>query len=471
MKNKFYFIIIIIILASFSQSNLSYANIGESSYIDINLTRPIINKESINFESMGGFSIYYKDDKTNSIHEIEESNIKAVLTKSKEIELLDSKGNSLFIIPSGSQYLLYGDRSMDKTIKIEKDKYRGYLYLDNIKGSIRLVNHVDIEDYLYGVVPREMPSSFPEEALKAQAVAARTYAIHNKGKYSKEGYDLCDTTQCQVYSGYDGENPLTTKAVDDTRHILATYNGNTIDAQYHSSSSGYTNDSVEVWGGDFPYLKSVKDEYSEGAPSSVWNISVDIDNLNSKLVANGINIGKFQGIEISKVSPNGNVNSLILKGSLDNKEIKASTFRRIIGNMDLKSTNFVIKTEGVLETEEALGSLGDNNIKSKYVYVIDGSKNIASLNMNRSTLIDENGKKKISASANRAINMNRVENLDMEIEESISIPTSYNSKIVIEGKGFGHGVGMSQYGAKKMAELGYSFQDILKHYYTGVDIY
>lgn len=472
MKNKLCFMIILIFSASLFHSNISYGNIGDIDYINVNISKPIINKQAINFESIGGFSIYNKEDKINPIHEIEENSIKAIISENGDIDLIDLDQNYLFTIPQGGQYFLYGNGSFDSLIKIEKDNYRGYLCLDNIKGNIRLINHIYVEDYLYGLVPREMPASFPEEALKAQAVAGRTYAIHNKGRHSKDGYDLCASTHCQVYLGYDGEKASTNKAVDDTRGILVRYNGNTIDAQYHSSSSGYTNDSIEVWGGDVPYLKAVKDEYSVGAPSSIWNISLDMNALNSKLAANGINIGELQDIQISKVSENGNVNTLILRGSLANKEIKSSSFRSMIGNMDVKSTNFTIKTDGSLGSIGSAPAISDSNIKSKEVYVMDGSKKIGTLDIKRASVIDKNGRSKISAKSTRAMSMNRVEELGIEIEiPQIIVPTNSNGKIIIEGKGFGHGVGMSQYGAKKMAELGYSFEDILKHYYTGIDTF
>lgn len=456
MKNKIYYIILIILLLTLSQGKVSYADTEIPMYLDINLTRPLINKKSISLESMTGFSLYESNDKLNPIFEIEEESIKAVLNEDKDIDLIDLNGDVLFVIQADNEYLIRGNGIEENTIKVEKDRYRGYLHFKSVSGSIRVINHLDVEDYLYGLVPREMPSSFPLEALKAQAVAARTYAIYNIDKHKKDGYSLCDTTHCQVYSGYDGEKPSTTKAVDETRGMFALYNGNVINAQYCSSSSGYTNDSLDVWGGDQPYLKSVKDEYSCDAPHNKWDISIDLAELNKKLGANGINIGNLQSVEALEVTENGNVNSLILKGTLGEKEIKGSTFRNIIGNTELKSTNFNIKAVGAV----------DNIVKSKFLYVMDGSRNIVSLDIKKATIIDKYGRRRISNTANRAMSMDEEEDLDIGDNEEIT----YNSNITIEGKGYGHGVGMSQYGAKKMAELGFDFKDILKFYYTGIDI-
>lgn len=456
MKSKMGIIILTIILVFFSQNGVSYADIEEMTYLDINLTAPLISRQAISLESNVGFSLYEKDDKLNPIFEIEDEYIKVTLSEDGDIHLMDLNDEMLFTIQEDDSYIMSGNDMEENVIKVERDKYRGYLQFINLGDSIRLINHIDIEEYLYGLVPREMPSSFPPEALKAQAVAARTYAIHNIDKHIKDGYSLCDTTHCQVYKGYDGEKPSTSEAVDETKGMLALYNGDTIDAQYHSSSSGYTNDSLDVWGGDHPYLKSVKDEYSLDAPYSKWDVSIDMVDLNSKLISNGIDVGHIKSVEVFESAENGNVKSLMIRGSSGSKEIKGSTFRSIIGSMDLKSTNFSIKT-----TE-----IADNILKSKHVYVMDGDKNKVNIDIKTATIMDKYGVKKISNSTNRAMTMDKVESLN--IEEDTSNYSS--SRIVIEGKGFGHGVGMSQFGAKKMAELGYDFEEILKFYYTDIDI-
>lgn len=458
MKKKFYSIAMLMLVIVLFKGDISYGIMDEINYINIKLSKPLNNNHSINLESTMGFLIYEENDKLNPIYIINEEKINCTLNGNGDISLIDTNKDVIFTLPGDNTYLLYGNGSQENLIKIEKDRYRGYLNLSNTGGIIRVINHIGIEEYLYGLVPREMPSNFPPEALKAQAVAARTYAIHNMDKHKNDGCNLCDTTHCQVYLGYDGEKPSTTTAVDETRGILAFYDGQTIDAQYHSSSGGYTNDSKDVWGGDYPYLKAVKDDFSAESPYSSWSISIDINDLNNRLVSNGINIGVLEIVEVSKMSQNGNVESLLLKGSLGNEEVKSSTFRNIVGNMDLKSTNFSIQGVGI----------ADNTIKSKYVYVIDANKNIVSLDIKKVAIIDKYGRRQISASSNRAMSMNKVESLDLDIEQYQQ--NNYGSKITIEGKGFGHGVGMSQYGAKRMAELGYDFKEILKFYYAGIDI-
>lgn len=456
MRQKFYFVVTLILILVLFQEKVSFGVIDDTRYLNVNLTKPLNNDYIVYLESPTGFSIYEENDKQNPIHLINEDSINCTINENGDISLKDLSENLLFTIPKDNAYLLYGNGIEENFIKIEEDRYRGYLKLNNIEGSIRVINHIEIEQYLYGLVPREMPSNFPLEALKAQAVAARTYAIHNMDKHQKDGYNLCDTTHCQVYSGYDGEKTSTTQAVNETKGLIATYNGETIDAQYHSTSSGYTNDSIYVWGGELPYLKSVKDEFSSDAPYSKWNTSINMNDLNDRIISYGIDIGELQKVEISRVSPNGNVENVILKGSYGDKEVKGSVFRNIVGNMDLKSTNFSIKS--IKST--------DNTLKNNYLHVIDGNRDIVSIDISMATVIDKYGRRKMSTSSNRAMSMNKVEDLSTEG----TVASNNVSEMIIEGKGFGHGVGMSQYGAKKMAELGYDFEEILKYYYTGIDV-
>jgi stage II sporulation protein D len=138
--------------------------------------------------------------------------------------------------------------------------YRGYFEVRGGEGeSLTVVNTLNLEDYLKGVVPNELsPQGFPEiEALKAQAVAARTYALRHKGQFEAKGYDLCATPSCQVYRGRSSEDTLSSKAVDDTRGIAAYYQGMPINAYYTSTCGGHTEDAVNIFDSDEPYLKGV----------------------------------------------------------------------------------------------------------------------------------------------------------------------------------------------------------------------
>jgi stage II sporulation protein D len=140
-------------------------------------------------------------------------------------------------------------------VRFNEKPYRGKIEVfANTHGAVTVVNVIGLEDYVKGVVPNEL--SYPAlEALKAQAIAARTYALKNRGQFASEGFDLLPTTRSQVYRGLSSETPLTTRAVDETRGIIATYNGEPINALYTSTCGGRTEDAGNIFNGDIPYLR------------------------------------------------------------------------------------------------------------------------------------------------------------------------------------------------------------------------
>ena len=147
-------------------------------------------------------------------------------------------------------------------LSVDNVPYRGLLEVRSTDaGGLTVVNVLNLEDYLRGVVPNELsPQSFPQiEALKAQAVAARTYALRNRGQYEARGYDICATPACQVYRGRSSEHPLTDQAVEETRGIIASYRGALINALYTSTCGGHTEDGENIFEGEdeFPYLNGV----------------------------------------------------------------------------------------------------------------------------------------------------------------------------------------------------------------------
>ena len=133
--------------------------------------------------------------------------------------------------------------------------YRGKLILKNLNGKLTVINDIDLESYINGVVPSEMPASWEYEALKAQAIAARSFALANLGKQSKNGYDLKDNTEDQAYGGASAETNITNKAVEETHGLVLTYDMKIISAYYFASAGGMT--TTSVWGGGAPYLRAV----------------------------------------------------------------------------------------------------------------------------------------------------------------------------------------------------------------------
>lgn len=135
--------------------------------------------------------------------------------------------------------------------------YRGDIVIYNIQGALTVVNSLPLEEYLLGVVPSEMPSKWNIEAHKAQAIAARSYALANLNKHGSKGYDLKDTPHDQAYGGASSETPQTTRAVLSTRGEVLTYDNKIIPAYYHASAGGKTLEAGKVWNHDLPYIQSV----------------------------------------------------------------------------------------------------------------------------------------------------------------------------------------------------------------------
>ncbi|HAG04117.1 MAG TPA: hypothetical protein DCG28_01645 [Lachnospiraceae bacterium] len=307
---------------------------------------------------------------------------------------INTGGNCVvFSINGVNKYLVDGSGSAkvygsDGIIDIAKGRYRGQIafYRDEI--GITPINILDVEEYLYGVVNSEMPSSWNIEALKAQAVAARTYTC---ASFGKEGvYDLCDTVHCQAYGGVDNETPESIAAVDATNGMEIYYDGMLINAVYFSSSGGVTQSSADAWGGSVDYLVSVPDNFE--TECMVWDRVLTKEELVKIPASKGYNIGVLKKLEAT-YTPNGYVKDLIFIGDK--------------GDM-------AISNDSVRGAFSVLGqSLYSNNFK-----------------------VHENE----------------------------------DGTYTLSGRGYGHGVGMSQYGAKGMAESGYGYVDILKHYYSGVTI-
>ncbi|MEK7846618.1 MAG: SpoIID/LytB domain-containing protein [Nitrospinota bacterium] len=277
-------------------------------------------------------------------------------------------------------------------IKVDKDDYRGNIEIrKDDGGSLLIINELNVEEYLKGVLNEEISAKWHPESLKAQAVVARTYALYQKENRKDNPYHMEATIIDQVYGGAKREDERTNKAVEDTRGIVLTYEGKLAKAFYHSVSGGVTEDVTVVWGGEGEnYLKGVKCNFDTEAPNYQWETEIDVVDIEMALSKNSINIDGILSIEPLSFTSSKRIAELQIRHKNGAEKISGVDFRKIIGYETIKSTMFKIR--------EGEGSF------------------------------------------------------------------------IFYGRGSGHGVGLCQWGAKGMAEKGYSYINILKYYYPGIEI-
>ena len=170
--------------------------------------------------------------------------------------------NTMAIRLNGTFYQIYSDNIVIKPaeggfVSAKRKWYRGFLMIQNRNQKLTVINNVDLEDYIKGVVPSEMPSSWELEALKAQAIAARSYALANLGKRASLGFDLKDTPEDQAYGGASAETSKTNSAVLETDGLVLTYNYKVVPAYYSASAGGHTLNAKQAWGSDLPFIRAV----------------------------------------------------------------------------------------------------------------------------------------------------------------------------------------------------------------------
>lgn len=353
----------------------------------------------------------------------------------KNIGVFSSNVNPMMVYDD-SLNIKFSNSIKTDYIRVQNKPYRGNISFKlDTANKLTVINSLPIEDYLYGVVAKEMPASWNKEALKAQAISARNYSVKNLNKYKKQGFDLCTTQDSQVYGGVDAENFNTNKAVDETRGILAYYNGEVAELYYHSSSGGKTENSENIWSNAVPYLRSVEDPYSLGSPNDYWEYKITKSELEKTLNSKGKDIGNLLGIRIDKVSVNGRVLKMTMLGEKGEVSLEKESIRAFLGYSNLKSNWFEINSQN---------KNNQTNSSDSYIVVFNDLKLFLNKNDSNSSNIYPN------------LNNN-------------DIITSQD--YLFQGKGYGHGLGMSQYGAKAMAEQGFTFDEILKYYFKGIDVY
>lgn len=342
--------------------------------IDIKVGKSLLAGESLKVKSKSNLKVVTSDEQVINNTNNKEINIKF---DGKNINL-NGKNFNLNNFPQNGAFLI----SSDSPIYVDKIKrnYGGAISFRVNNKKLDIVNRVDMDEYLKGVLPKEMSPSFPMESLKAQALCSRSFAINNYNKFIKNGYNLDDTTRSQVYYGKDVEEKTTNKAVEETIGQVIKYDGKVAETIFCASSGGYTVASSEAWGGNsVPYLISKEDPYSVHP----WKYELKNSDLKK------LNLSDVFSVSLDYNNSN-RVNNLTFSTSKGDVKIKATDFRQKIGNTIIKSTLFDVNVIG--------------------------------------------------------------------------------NKVFVSGKGYGHGVGMSQYGAVEMAKKGSNYKDIIEFYFPGTNI-
>ncbi len=228
----------------------------------------------------------------------------------------------------------------------------GRRYRDKLKifpgqsGDLWVVNELPLEQYLVGLINCEISSQWPWEAVKAQAVVARTYATFQKGNRLGELFDLDSRVIDQVYEGIDREDGRSRRAVKETDGELLLYQGQPIFAVYHACCGGKTESPEHIWPRDYPYLKSIACNHCLDSPFFLWNYQADSDTLSKALKGGGFSGSRVIEIEVSERSPTRRALQVSVLSEQARLEISGKEFRRLLGYDQLRSTNFIVQANG-----------------------------------------------------------------------------------------------------------------------------
>jgi stage II sporulation protein D len=337
----------------------------------------------------------------------------SVVNGSGQVSSLRVDAGRLSIVSNAGISAIQGSSDLNLVTLVNSSgsqSYRGDMEFRPQAGGITVINELPLEEYLYGVLPREMPAFWPAEAQKAQAVAARSYAVSQLGTYNSLGFDLLSTQQSQVYGGYNAEHPNGTRAVDETRGQVISCKGKPISAFFHSSSGGYTENSQDVWRETLDFIKAKADPYDINDKHYNWEVTYNQQQL---------------------------VNQLAEKKAIYNKPDQPEmVFSRVddIEVLEKTSSGKRIKKIRISGTDSGGKPLQVEIYNADAVRIALGLKS-ALFEMKK----EFDGEKKLVS-------------------------------VTIKGSGYGHGLGMSQFGALGMADKGYNYQDILKYYYNNSEI-
>ena len=364
--------------------------------------------------------------------------------------------------------------------------FKGYRYCGGFRyeriggGDLTVVNIVDLETYIKGVVPYEMSNSWPLEALKVQAVCARSYAYINihSGKHTSYHFDVCNTTDCQAYYGAGTNsssyqaNERTDQAVDETAGEYAWYDGQVIEAFYSSSHGGASESVYNVWGSSleqYPYLCGVEDPYEADMASknsySSWTVSYTSSELAQRLQARGYNASSGIASLTLTYSDLGNVIQVrVTYGNGESNDLKPTSIRSVFGVSSIRFTvngQSVSSGAGTSSSGGGLTANGSASLDSQGTYtVISGSGSLSQAGLDGLYAISGSGS--VTPAEDAASGGGSGTDTPTGTQVTVS-----GSSYIFQGSGNGHQLGLSQYGARAMAERGFTYDEIIEFYYPG----
>lgn len=383
------------------------------------------------------------------------SNATVVGTSGYAVTVVVTKtGKPIFQFDGGQGYSLGIQPGLDDSVKTVT-WFKGYRYYGGFQyrrsgGNITVINIVDLEDYIKGVLPYEMNNTWPLEALKAQAVCARTYAATISSSHASSGFDVCNNTHCQMYQGLNLANDRTDQAVEETAGEYVRYQGKPAVTYYSASDGGATEDVRNIWDStaNLPHLKGVIDPYEADLADSIsqynWSVTVSKSEIASKLQSKGYNCGTIVDAYVAELSETGNPKTVTFVDSNGKKWSFGPETLRIW--FSLRSNRFTVGG-GSGSNSYYVNGTSDTLSSVSGAYVVNGDGTVSAIS----------GTPYVATSSGTEI-------------LGSSSSTSSGSSVTFTGSGYGHNVGMSQQGARAMALRGMDYIDILTFYFTDVTV-
>jgi stage II sporulation protein D len=324
-------------------------------------------------------------------------------------------------------------------------------------GQLSVVNVVNLDEYLLGVVPEEVGYEWPIEAIKAQAVAARTYALGNLGKRKADGYDLVSDTGDQFYGGIASERLQTSQAVVATRGQVLTYGGKIISAMYHSSSGGHTENVENIYYGlPVPYLKAVKDFDDVPANKNYsWTYRYTVAEFSQILANGGFGVGTVSSVTATGATyDGGRPRQFVITGAAGTQTVTGSQLRNNLTLPGGSRATLLSNPRSITVEPGGLTPTVQSYTETQPVAVLGAGGVVQQRTAGGSAILSAG---KTPGQADGTVT-------------AMGAKANQAAGIIVSGGGHGHAVGMSQYGAYGMALLGKSYTEILSHYYTGTKL-